>query len=155
MINVSKEFQLLMNERTDFTENAQITFANGTVINLTEKDFTVSNNSMVDAAETNGIPLGVAICRNIQIELMNNDDRFSQYDFFGAKIRLYLSFGLSETTEKIEYGTFTVLTPETYGETIIITALDDMHKADKEYNTGLVFPTTIGNMFRGNHHIFK
>ena len=39
MINVSKEFQLLMNERTDFTENAQITFANGTVINLTEKDF--------------------------------------------------------------------------------------------------------------------
>ena len=87
MINVSKEFQLLMNERTDFTENAQITFLNGTVINLAEKDFTISNNSVVDAAETNGIPLGVAICRNIQIELMNNDDRFSQYDlkkeFFG------------------------------------------------------------------------
>ena len=146
MINVSKEFQLLMNERTDFTENAQITFANGTVINLTEKDFTVSNNSMVDSAETNGIPLGVAICRNVQIELMNDDDRFSQYDFFGAKIRLYLSFSLSETTEKIEYGTFTVLTPETYGETVIITALDDMHKADKEYNTNLVFPATIGTM---------
>lgn len=148
MINVSKEFQLLMNERTDFTENAQITFANGTVINLTEKDFTISNNRITDAAETNGIPLGIAICRNIQIELMNDDDRFSQYDFFGAKIKLYLSFKLSETTEKIECGTFTVLTPETYGETVIITALDDMHKADKEYNTGLVFPTTIGNMLR-------
>lgn len=148
MINVSKEFQLLMNERTDFTENAQITFANGTVINLTEKDFTISNNSMVDAAETNGIPLGVAICRNIQIELMNDDDRFSQYDFFGAKIRLYLSFRLSETIEKIECGTFTVLTPETYGETVIITALDDMHKADKEYSTALTFPATIGNMLR-------
>lgn len=146
MINVSKEFQLLMNERTDFTENAQITFANGTVINLAEKDFTISNNSMVDASETNGIPLGVAICRNVQIELMNDDDRFSQYDFFGAKIRLYLSFRLSETTEKIEYGTFTVLTPETYGETVIITALDDMHKADKEYTTNLVFPATIGSM---------
>lgn len=146
MINVSKEFQLLMNERTDFTENAQITFANGTVINLTEKDFTISNNSMVDAAETNGIPLGVAICRNIQIELMNNDDRFSQYDFFGAKIRLYLSFELSETTEKIECGTFTVLTPETYGETVIITALDDMYKADKDYATNIPFPATIGSM---------
>ena len=146
MINVSKEFQLLMNERTDFTENAQITFLNGTVINLAEKDFTISNNSVVDASETNGIPLGVAICRNVQIELMNDDDRFSQYDFFGAKIRLYLSFRLSETTEKIEYGTFTVLTPETYGETVIITALDDMHKADKEYTTNLVFPATIGSM---------
>lgn len=148
MINVSKEFQLLMNHRTDFKENAEITFADGTVLNLTEKDFTVSNNNVTDASETNGIPLGVAVCRSIQIELMNDDDRFSEYDFFGAVIRLYLTFQLSETVERIEYGTFTVLTPETYGTTVIITALDDMHKADKEYSTKLIFPSTIGTMFR-------
>lgn len=143
MINVSKEFQLLMNDRTDFKENAEIAFADGTVLNLTEKDFTVSNNSVVDAAESNGIPLGVAVCRNIQIELMNDDGRFSTYDFFGAVIRLYLTFELSQTVERIEYGTFTVLTPETYGETVIITALDDMYKADKDYSTSLAFPANI------------
>lgn len=148
MINVSKEFQLLMNERTDFKENAEITFADGTFIELSEKDFTVSNNSVVDSAGSNGIPLGVALCRSIQIELMNDDDRFSMYDFFGAKIRLYLTFALSETIERIEYGTFTVLTPETYGTTIIITALDDMHKADRDYNTSLNFPATIRDMLR-------
>lgn len=146
MINVSKEFQLLMNQRTDFKENAEITLADGTLLNLTEKDFTVSNNNVTDASETNGIPLGVAVCRSIQIELMNDDDRFSEYDFFGAVIRLYLTFQLSETVERIEYGTFTVLTPETYGTTVIITALDDMYKADKDYNTTLTFPTTIGDM---------
>lgn len=146
MINVSKEFQLLMNDRTDFKENAEITFADNTFLELSEKDFTVSNNSIVDAGESNGIPLGVALCRSIQIELMNDDDRFSQYDFFGAVIRLYLTFQLSETVERIEYGTFTVLAPETYGTTIIVTALDDMHKADKEYTTNLVFPATIGSM---------
>lgn len=146
MINVSKEFQLLMNQKTDFKENANITFANGESLELTERDFTISNNAITDASETNGIPLGVAVCRNIQIELMNDDDRFSTYDFFGAKIRLYLTFALSETIERVEYGTFTVLTPETYGETIIITALDDMHKADKDYNTTLAFPATIGSM---------
>lgn len=148
MINVSKEFQLLMNEYTDFKENAEITFADGTFLELSKKDFTVSNNSVVDSAGSNGIPLGVALCRSIQIELMNDDNRFSIYDFFGAKIRLYLTFSLSETVERVEYGTFTVLTPETYGETVIITALDDMHKADKEYNTTLAFPTTIGNILR-------
>lgn len=146
MINVSNEFQKLMNQRTDFKENAEITFADGTVLNLTEKDFTVSNNGVTDAAETNGIPLGVAVCRSIQVELMNDDDRFSEYDFFGAIIRLYLTFQLSKTVERIEYGTFTVLTPETYGTTVIITALDDMHKADRSYSTSLVFPATIKAM---------
>lgn len=146
MINVSREFQKLMNERTDFKENAEITFADGTVLNLTENDFTVSNNNVTDSSETNGIPLGVAVCRSIQIELMNDDDRFSEYDFFGAIIRLYLTFQLSETVERIEYGTFTVLTPETYGTTVIITALDDMYKADRVYTTSLVFPTTIKSM---------
>ena len=148
MIKVTKEFQSLMNKRTDFKENAEITFANGTVLELTEKDFTVSNNTVTDSGESNGIPLGVAVCRNIQIELMNDDDRFSEYDFLGAKIRLYLTFQLSETVERIEYGTFTVFTPETYGTTVIITALDDMYKADKEYSTSLTFPSTIGAMFR-------
>lgn len=148
MINVSNEFRRIMNNRTDFKENAEITFADGTFLELSEKDFTVNNNGMVDAAGSNGIPLGVALCRSIQIELMNDDDRFSEYDFFGATIRLYLTFQLSETVESVEYGTFTVLTPETYGTTVIITALDDMHKSDREYSTTLLFPSTIGLMFR-------
>lgn len=143
MINVSKEFQLLMNERSDFKQNAEITFVDGTTINLTEEDFCISNNNVVDASDKSVIPLGVAVCRNIQIELINDNDRFSTYDFFGAVIRLYLTFQLSETMERIEYGTFTVLTPETYGETVIITALDDMHKADKEYSTSLAFPASV------------
>lgn len=143
MINVSNEFKKLMNVRTDFKENAEITFADGTVLELTEKDFTVSNNSVTDASETSGIPLGVAVCRNIQIEIINDDERFAFYDFFGAKIRLYLTFQLSETVERIEYGTFTVLTPETYGETIIITALDDMYKADRDYSTNITYPTSL------------
>lgn len=143
MINVSNEFKKLMNVRTDFKENAEITFADGSVLNLTEKDFTVSNNGVTDASETSGIPLGVAVCRSIQIELMNDDDRFSKYDFFGAIIRLYLTFQLSETVEKIEYGTFTVLTPETYGTTVIITALDDMYKADRDYSTNITYPASL------------
>lgn len=140
MINVSNEFWKLMQQRTDFKENAEITFQDGTVLELDESLFTMTNNSVTDSAGVNSIPLGIAISRSIQIELQNDDKRFSTYDFFGAKIRLYLKYQLSETVEKIEYGTFTVVNPATYGATVIITANDDMYKADTSYSTNIVFP---------------
>lgn len=146
MINVTNELKELMKTRTDFKENAQITFADGSTLNLSEDDFSMSNNGVVDSAGANSIPLGCAICRNIQIELLNDDDHLKEYDFYGAKIRLYLTFELSETTEKIEYGTYTVITPETYGTTVLVTAVDDMYKADKAYTTALPFPATAANV---------
>lgn len=146
MINVSEEFKTLMSERQDFKEYAEVTLANGTVLELTEEDFTTTNNSLTDSAGANSIPLGVALSRNVQLEIMNDDDHLSEYDFFGAKIRLYLTFELSETTEKIEYGTFTVTAPETYGSVVTIVGYDDMYKTDKAYSTSLTFPTTAKNI---------
>ena len=142
MINVSNEFKELMSERQDFKEHAEVTLANGTVLELTEDDFSIDNNSLVDSAGANSIPLGVALSRNVQLEIMNDDDHLSDYDFFGAKIRLYLTFELSSTIEKIEYGTFTVTQPETYGSVVTIVGYDDMYKADKTYSTSLTFPAT-------------
>ena len=142
MINVSNEFKTLMSERQDFKEYAEVTLANGTVLELTENDFSIDNNSLVDSAGANSIPLGVALSRNVQLEIMNDDDHLSDYDFFGAKIRLYLTFELSSTIEKIEYGTFTVTQPETYGSVVTIVGYDDMYKADKTYSTTLTFPAT-------------
>jgi hypothetical protein len=142
MINVSNEFKQLMTERQDFKCNAEVTLANGTVLPLGEDDFSIDNNSLVDAAGANTIPLGVALSRNVQLEIMNDDDHLSNYDFFGAKIRLYITFELSETTEKIEYGTFTVTQPEGYGNVVTIVGYDDMYKADKAYSTTLTFPAT-------------
>lgn len=142
MINVSNEFKKLMEERQDFKCNAEVTLANGTVLTLGEDDFSIDNNSLVDSAGANTIPLGVALSRNVQLEIMNDDDHLSNYDFFGAKIRLYLTFELSSTTEKIEYGTFTVTQPETYGNVVTIVGHDDMYKADKSYSTSLTFPAT-------------
>lgn len=142
MINVSNEFKTLMSERQDFKEYAEVTLANGTVLELTEDDFSIDNNSLVDSAGANSIPLGVALSRNVQLEIMNDDDHLSDYDFFGAKIRLFLTFELSLTIEKIEYGTFTVTQPETYGSVVTIVGYDDMYKADKTYSTTLTFPAT-------------
>lgn len=146
MINVSNEFKELMSERQDFKEYAEVTLANGTVLELTEDDFSIDNNSLVDSAGVNSIPLGVALSRNVQLEIMNDDDHLSDYDFFGAKIRLYLTFELSSTTEKVEYGIFTVTQPENYGNVVTIVGYDDMYKADKTFSTSLSFPATAKSL---------
>lgn len=137
-----------MENRTDFKQNAEITLTDGTEITLDQYDFTLFNNSVTDSAGAMTLPLGVAICRSIKMELMNDDDRYENTEFFGATIRLYLTFKLSDTTEKVELGRFTVNVPETYGDTVIITAVDDMYKADKPYSTNLIFPVSARSMLQ-------
>ena len=105
MINVSKEFIEIMKLRTDFREYADFEFANGSKLTLEAKDFTIGNNSVNETTGADSLPLGETISRKIKVCLMNNDDRFSEYDFVGAKIRLYLKFQLSNTTEQIDFGT--------------------------------------------------
>ena len=148
MIHVSSEFKEIMMQRQDFKENAEVTFSDGTVLHQEEKDFSITNNSVVDSADANAVPIGAAICRNIQMELLNEDDHLERYDFYGARIRLYLTFQLSDTIEKIEFGTFTVTAPECYGTTVVVNASDDMYKANAAYSTDLPFPATAGAVLR-------
>ena len=153
MVHVSSEFREQMEMRTDFKEQAEVTFLDGTKLSLTENDFTVSNNSITDGAGSNGLPLGAAIQRQVQIELMNDDDRLEKYDFVGAQIRLYMTFWLPKTKElkerieKIECGYFTVTKPETYGQTVIVAAVDDMYRADKAFYSDLIFPVSASELF--------
>lgn len=144
MINASKEFRETIKSRTDFIETAKITFKDGRVLNLTQDDFTISGNTVSDAAGASSFPLGVAVGKIIQIEIFNDNDHLSSYDFYGAVIDLRLSLELSESTEILNYGTYTVIEPETYGETVIVQAMDNMYKTDKNYSTNLPFPVTLG-----------
>ena len=52
-----------------------------------------------------------------------------------------------ERIEKIEYGYFTVTKPETYGQTVIVTAVDDMYRADKAFYSDLIFPARASELF--------
>ena len=127
---------------------ADILFTDGRTINLGPKDFALSNNSITDSAGMNTLPLGAAIAKSIQLEIINDKEQFADYDFLMAEIHLTLKLQLSGTIESVNKGTYTVITPESYGSTIIVEAVDDMYKADKDYATKLKFPATIGEMYR-------
>ena len=147
MINVSSEFKQVMQERTDFRCYADVTLADETVLHLDDSVFTIGGNGFTDGAGANGLPLGVAVGRSIKISIMNDDGEFDDYAFFGASIHLYLTFALSQTTEQVEIGHFTVVSPETKGSVITITGNDDMYRAEIPYTTQLSFPATLSQMF--------
>lgn len=146
MINVSNEFKTTMAERTDFNPSASFTFQDGRTLALTDKDFSISNNMVTDGAESRSFPLGVAVGRSIQLEITNYEEQYADYDFNMAVIRLKLNFQLSETTESIDFGKYTVTEPENYGSIITIQAVDDMYKANKDYDTALSFPASLGSL---------
>ena len=149
MINASVEFRKTMRQRTDFKPSASILFADGRMVNLTEHDFSINGNELTDGAESNSFPLGVAIGRAFSMEIRNQDQRFEDYSFYLATVQLQLHFKLDYGTEETIYlGKCTITTPETYGTTITVQAVDGMYKANKSYSTQLKFPVTLGEMVR-------
>lgn len=146
MIQVNQEFKTLMQTRTDFLEYATMTLQDGTVFNLGPSDFTVNNNTIVDGADADTLPLGSAIEKIIQIELINPNELYNDYTFYGATIDLVLKFQLSNSIAELTRGRYTVIEPATYGDTIIITAADEMHKADTPISGTITFPINLASL---------
>lgn len=148
MINVSEEFRERMSENRNFVCGAEITFPDGSEIVLDASEISANNNSITDGPGSSSFPIGTAVQKTLSLEILNENEKYKDVGFLGAKIRIYLDFTLSEGAERVEKGTYTVITPETYGQSIVITAYDDMYKADKEYSSSLVFPQTAGEVLR-------
>ena len=146
MIRVSDECYNLMQFNTHFLEYATLTLADNTVLNLTPADFTITNNYIVDGAESNVLPLGVAIEKVIQVEIANPNEKYNEYDFYGATIALQLKLQLSNSVETINKGTYTVIQPVQYGDSIILSAADEMYKADQLISGTITFPITLGSL---------
>lgn len=148
MINVSSEYKEEMKDNREFRTYAEITFPDGEMLTLDASQFTVSNNKIMDGADNAEFPLGVAVLKYVQIEILNDEEQYKNYSFTSARIRMYIDYQLDSGTERIEKGTYTVITPETYGETVVITAYDNMYRADRDYTTNLSFPQTAGAVLR-------
>ena len=144
MKNVSNEYKKTMESRRDFYCEAEITFLNGAKKTLKKDDFTLSGNSVVESSGSNSFPLGIVVAKQITLSLMNDDDQWSEYDFYKSVINLKTKFDLdSGKIESLNIGTFTVITPETYGTVVSLTAMDDSYKLDKDYDSQLTYPVSL------------
>ena len=147
MIPVSSEFLLQMWTDRSFHYSVVITFADNRTVTLTEDDLLPVGCHITTSAGVNSFPLGNAFCKVLELQFFNLDGRFADYDFYMARVAVTLSYVLSETTEPLNLGTYTVTEPETYGTIITIKAYDRMYKADKPFSGSITFPTTAGLLF--------
>lgn len=146
MRNASIDLKKSIDNGALFKTKATITFANGEAKELSEKDFYITGNSFSESTGTSSFPYGQNVAKSIRIRLVNNNEQFSDYDFANAKISLSVAWKNNDKEENILIGNYTVIEPEAYGDSISVSAVDDMYKGNATYETSLVFPQTLEYM---------
>ena len=140
MINVSNAFKQGLENGEKVWIEVDITFSDGTSKHL-KNEIMNGNNSFSDCAESSSFPIGCVICKSMTLELDNTSDQWKDYYFYMAKAHAYLKMQIdADTVETIDKGTYTITTPEQYGEILSFTALDDMYKTNAAHSTKLVLP---------------
>ena len=148
MINASDAFKQKLQDGEKVWQEVKITFPDGTV--KTVKDEIMGENcTFSDCAESSSFPIGCVVCKSMTLELDNSSDQWKDYYFYMAKVHAFLKMQIdSETVETIDKGTYTITTPEQYGELLNFTALDDMCKVNTTYTSKLVLPQTVISLVR-------
>lgn len=145
MINASKEFkQKLKTDRPPLANYADITLSDGTVLHLEPKDFMIGGCQIDDKTTDGKFGVGLCVGKTLKIRLENDDERFSSYDFYMSIITVYVGMLLDDgTVEKIRKGKYYATIPQTQGDIIEISAMDDMYKLDRPYAATTVYPATL------------
>lgn len=148
MRHISNAYKKAIYGRSDWYPSARVTFLDGTVLNLGRSEFLISGNNIVDGAGTQSLPLGNVVSRKITVKLYNADDRYRVHSFLGAKITLYKSISTDIGDLAIKSGTYTVIDPESYGDTVSFSAYDDAYKLDRDYTTHLTYPLSLKDILK-------
>lgn len=131
-----------------FRPRAYITFADGSEDFAAAEDIG-SNTALAFGADSNTLPIGAAVGRSLTLELINDSGQWEGRDWYGATVHMVLSYDDEEIDTEISLPDFTVTEPpKNYGAFVTVTCLDNMHLADKPYETALAYPTTIGAVWR-------
>lgn len=143
MINVSTQLKKESLTNRNYYVTANVTLSDGTTLKLGKKDFYLSGNSLVDSADSGDFPVGVAIEKTASLSLVNDDGRFDDYNFNGARFVIFLNLQLSDKLETIKRGTYIVSKKPATASEISLSLLDKMHNTDKTYDSNLSFPCTV------------
>lgn len=147
MINASKAFKNALAEGKILYEIVDINFADGRKKTL-DSEILVGGGDFTDCAESSSFPIGATVCKSMTLSIDNTEDQWKDYYFYKAKLTAYLKMKIYDTVETIKKGTYTITTPEQYGEVLEFTALDDMYKANASYTSNLVLPQPAFTLLR-------
>lgn len=150
MLNLSTAFKNeLNNDNRDYLCYADITLADGTVLNLENDDIWTGGMKIEDAvSNTSSFDIGAVIINKLTLVINNIYETYSEYDFTDAVVVPYIGLRLPDgTVEKLRKGVYTVDEATYNGSLITLNCLDEMHKLDYPYSESkLLYPATIGEI---------
>lgn len=140
--NVSNNFKNAIKAGGPFYSYATVTLKDGTELTYTsEKDFSISGTEYSEGTDS-GFPFGLAMSKMTTL-ILNNTDAQNKYDYYYARIALFTEADMPDgTVERVQEGIFTVIDSVAPGETLEITAYDDMYKADVKFTSTLTYPVS-------------
>lgn len=136
----------------NYLKYADITLKDGTVLNLTNKDFWENGMEFEDSVSSDeSFDIGSAIINKLTLTINNFDGQYSEYDFEDASVICYV--GLETESPKIEKKRICTMAvveqPENETVTIGLVCEDNMRKFDKDYSLSkLKYPATRAQIVR-------
>jgi hypothetical protein len=146
MQNVSNEFKRILygDEGRIFYGKANIILSDDTKLVIGNEDIWQGGIQISEMTSNSGnFEIGMCACNQLILKINNTTDKYSDYNFEGAVITLYIGLQLSKTVEYIKKGVFTVDLSEQVGSYISLICLDNTHMLDKPFsNVKINFPCT-------------
>ena len=152
MRNATPAFmRALADDRRNYTLRAVITLADNTVLNLDNEDIWEDGLKFDDAVSADNLfQVGGAIINQATLVINNIYDTYSEYDFTGAHIVIYV--GLNDldddTDEELRICTVEVDEAEYNGAIITLKCLDYMARFDRVYDTNLNYQASLDTIVR-------
>lgn len=153
MLSTSYEFRSLIAQNSKVEFKARLTTkrvdggAGMRSMWLYGDDIMMGSATFSDAVSSDGnFDIGAAIINQFDVTLNNYDRRFDEYDFTDGRIEPYIGVKLSNgNTEWLFKGYYGIEQPESYGNTIGLTSLDNMRYFERPYSdvTATRYPATL------------
>ena len=131
---LSAEFTNRLANNSTLTAKATVRFADGTSRELAGEDF--CSLGVEQASSSSGsFDIGAAVVGQLTCALNNYDDRFSECDFEGAAMTVWVGATLPSGNEEwVKLGVYYVDRPDSYAGQISLTALDCLSLLEKDYS---------------------
>lgn len=144
MIHTSNAFKDAMLENTRCVARATILLKDGQELLADSTNIFQEGVKIDDSTSgTSSFDIGAAVINKLTLSLNNIDDCYSCFDFTDAVITLWVGKQLGDKIEWLKKGVFNADDPQSNASVLVIEALDNMEKFDRDYDRSLRFPTTL------------
>ncbi len=145
MITVSDKYKKSYeNGNRNFQVNSTLTLSDGTVLPITNSCLWSGGFVIEDSVSEDSVfQIGSAIINQCTIILNNIYDDYTDYDFYGATLKIFVGLQFDDgTVEYMRKGVFTVVEPQYNGSLITLTCYDNMFLFDQTWDIDVDFPVS-------------